>query len=294
MKRLFIVMLIVMLAGLGAGNAAAQSKQKKEKKEKKPKKMKVNKKIDINFATVEELQNLSGIDAETAQAIIDNRPYQTRKELNEILALDKNEFAMLQRQIVVRQSTINFARLEELQALPGIDEDTAQAIIDGRPFDATEDLLGVDGIDEDILKGLDGFIQVRVNINGATPADLQKLPGVDTEIALAIIQGSPYKSVDELILIDGIDESVLADLQDFIEVRMNINDASLEDLQTLPGVTPEIAGAIIERREERPYEKVEELLEIDGVDESVLAGLQKLIEAKPPNERGRKLPGQGR
>lgn len=228
MKHMLIMMLLVMIAVLSPANAPAKSKAQK------PPKKRSEKKIDINFATLEELQTLPGIDAETAQKVIENRPYTKKKDLNEVLELDKREFAKLQRHIAVRRSTINFARLEELQTLPGIDEETAQAIIDGRPYDTTEDLLEVSGIDEEILEKLEDFIQIRMNINDATLSDLQKLSGVDPESAHAIIKGRPYKMIEELLLIDGIDESVLEELREFIEAKPAENGSD-ERGRKMPG-----------------------------------------------------------
>ncbi len=229
MKRMLIILLVVMIAGLSALSAPAKSKPQK------PPKKKGGKRVDINFATVEELQTRLDIDAETAQKVIENRPYKKKKDLNEVLALDKREFVKLLRNIVVRRSTINFARLEELQTLPGIDAEAAQEIIDGRPYETAEDLLELSGIDEKILENLEGFIQIRMNINDATLMDLQKLPGVNPEIAHAIIEGRSYEMVEELLLIDGIDESVLAQLQDLIEAKPAEQGSGERGRKLLPG-----------------------------------------------------------
>ena len=209
----------------------------------------------------------------------------------------KNEHKKGSKQQVARKIYINFARLDELQSLPGISKETAQAIIDARPYESVNDLLKIDGIDEELLKSLEKFIQVRMNVNGTPPEELEKLPWLTSEIAHAIVDeapypivdGSPYTGLGALMLIDGMNESILAEIQDFLEIRMDINAASLEDLQTLPGMTPEIAGAILEKR---PFDRIEELLSVDGVDESLLAGIERLIYAE--KRRGRKMPGQGR
>jgi competence protein ComEA len=44
----------------------------------------------------------------------------------------------------------------------------------------------------------------KVDINTADPATLEKLPGVGTEFANAIIASRPYKSVDELARVPGL------------------------------------------------------------------------------------------
>ena len=51
---------------------------------------------------------------------------------------------------------------------------------------------------------------------------------------------------------------------------VNVNTATAAQLQLLPGVGPSRAQAIIERREEHPYRRPEDLLAIRGIGRSTL------------------------
>lgn len=59
---------------------------------------------------------------------------------------------------------------------------------------------------------------------------------------------------------------------------VNINTAGLEELDTLPGIGPVKAAAIIAWREEHgPFRYPEQLLEVSGIGEKTLEGLIDLI-----------------
>ena len=64
---------------------------------------------------------------------------------------------------------------------------------------------------------------------------------------------------------------------------LNLNTATLEQLDALPGIGPVLAGRIIEFREKRGgFRRVEELLAIPGISERKWQELRKLVEVKAP------------
>ncbi len=177
------------------------------------------KKVNINVATLDELQTLSGIEPEIAQAIIDGRPYEKVEDLLQVQGIDEEKLKKIQNMITVKPLIISLATLDELKALPGIEPEIAQTIIDGRPYEKVEDLLRVEGIDEEKLEQIRNLIQMRMNINSATLNELKTLPGIGPQLARAIIEGGPYEEVDELLGIRGIGEKRLAKIRDLIEAK---------------------------------------------------------------------------
>lgn len=71
--------------------------------------------------------------------------------------------------------------------------------------------------------GADGLTSGPININTATQAQLDSLPGIGPTLALRIIQyrakNGPFTSPEELLRVPGIGEKKLAELQPFITVR---------------------------------------------------------------------------
>ena len=55
---------------------------------------------------------------------------------------------------------------------------------------------------------------------------------------------------------------------------VNINNDSLEKLDSLPGIGPVMAQKIIDGR---PYEKIEDLLNVSGIGESLFSKIKELV-----------------
>ncbi len=58
------------------------------------------------------------------------------------------------------------------------------------------------------------------------------------------------------------------------ESRVNINEATAQELTSLPGVGPARARAIIERREEAPFDSADELTDVPGIGEAMVEKLR--------------------
>lgn len=59
--------------------------------------------------------------------------------------------------------------------------------------------------------------------------------------------------------------------------QISLNQASLEQLQTLPGIGESKAKAIVAYREEHPFTQIEELKEIKGIGESIFEKIKDYI-----------------
>ena len=57
-------------------------------------------------------------------------------------------------------------------------------------------------------------------------------------------------------------------------LRLDINRATAEQLQELPGIGPVLAGRILDQR---PFEPREDILAVSGIGERVLEGLEPYI-----------------
>lgn len=80
------------------------------------------------------------------------------------------------------------------------------------------------------------------------------------------------------------------------EVRspINLNTATLTQLETLPGVGPQTASRIKEYREKNGgFKKVEELMKIKGIGEKAFLKLRGLVMAAPQTAEGGAPGGAG-
>ncbi len=64
--------------------------------------------------------------------------------------------------------------------------------------------------------------------------------------------------------------------------RVNVNTASREELETLPGIGPKTAQAIIEYRRARPFGRIEDITRVRGIGPKTLERLRPLVTVGGP------------
>ncbi len=141
---------------------------------------------------------------------------------------------------------INTCSREALIALKGIGPETAENIIDGRPYGKIEDLDRVEDIGPKTLEELRPFLTVSliehvnipnlvspregateperdrsdvgVNVNTCTLEELLAVPKVGVQLVVRIIDGRPYGRARDLLRVEGISESKLEIIRPYLTV----------------------------------------------------------------------------
>lgn len=172
-----------------------------------------------------------------------------------------------QRKYVSSVIDLNTASIEELQTLPGIGPAKAQAIIEYRkehPFTKPEDLMNVPGIGQKTYEKLKERIKVE-NIS----AQIQNN---------AIQNVTTFEKENKNVTIEQKSNELQPTRVSLQNEKININTASLEELEKLPGIGPSKAQAIIDYRTTNGlFKDIEEIKNVKGIGEKTFEKLKDLI-----------------
>jgi DNA uptake protein ComE-like DNA-binding protein len=102
----------------------------------------------------------------------------------------------------------------------GIDVTTNGRIILKTPRDFPGVATAKSADDQDTTKSISKHAkEALINPNTATEEELRSLPGVGPVIAARIVAGRPYRSIEDLMKVDGIGADKLADLRPRARVK---------------------------------------------------------------------------
>jgi competence protein ComEA len=156
-------------------------------------------KIDLNSADAATLATLPGVGPTVAQAIIAARPLKSVEDLKQIKGIGDARFNEIRPLVTVRSSA---ARPSGAGVAPNSSRSVSAA--DGSVSKSRSQSVPTQG---------------KININTASKEELETLKGIGDVKAQAIIDGRPYKSIDDIMRVKGIKEGVFAEIKDQIKVR---------------------------------------------------------------------------
>lgn len=118
--------------------------------------------IDLNLATLDELQLLPGIGPSRAAAIVTHRPYRSADEVVTKASVPSTVISDLRGRITTIQVNVNAATKREMvSTLPGIGDARADAIIKGRPYARPEELVSKGGVPQATFERIRQAITLR-------------------------------------------------------------------------------------------------------------------------------------
>jgi len=175
---------------------------------------------------------------------------------------------------------VNTADAATLETLPGVGPATARAIIAGRPYASVDDLEKVSGIGAARLADLRDHVTVstrsartttspsRSSRPAATPPITDPAPRTATRIPEP--EPTPRRTAEPVLTPTGRPTSANAPAAGTI----NLNTATLAELESLPEIGPVKAQAIIDAR---PFSSIEDVMRVKGIKEATFDAIKDRI-----------------
>ena len=162
-------------------------------------------KVNLNTAELSALEELPGIGPATAKAIVEGRPWKSVDELDKIKGLGKNRIAAL-------RDLVTFGD-EPAATAPKAASTRAAAAKEAPARTAAKSSADSTKAMTKLQPGQ------KVNINTAAKEDLDALPGIGPVKAQAIIEGRPFKTIEDIKNVKGIKDGEFAKIQELITVK---------------------------------------------------------------------------
>jgi len=240
--------------------------------------------VDLNSADQKTLESLPGIGKSTAKAIIAGRPYKSIDDLKSVKGMSDKKINAIRDKVTIGAAAataapaaipkaagisgktatalvdLNSADQKTLESLPGIGKSTAKGIIAGRPYKSIDDLKSVKGMSDKKINAIRDKVTIGAAAATAAPAAIPKAAGIPEKAT------SAEKAVTEKT---GQTKAKLSPGQ-----IVNINTASKEELEALPGIGPTKAQAIMDGR---PYNTTEDIMKVKGIKQKTFDKIKDMI-----------------
>jgi competence protein ComEA len=174
--------------------------------------------VDLNSASVKDLEALPGVGPATAKKIMAGRPYKSADELKKAGLNDKTVEAL---KPLVTAGPAAAAPAPAKAATPAAPAKETPATKEKAAKEpAAKEKASKEPAGKEKTPAAPKLAPgQKVNINSADKATLEALPEIGPVLAQAIIDGRPYTKIEDVMKVKGIKEGKFAAIKDLITVK---------------------------------------------------------------------------
>ncbi len=176
---------------------------------------------DPNLVDTQALAALPHMTEALAETVVENRPYLSAQQLDDVLAdsLNENQRNELYGTLF-RQVNLNDASEEEMLLIPGMNGRMAHEFEEYRPYTSLEQFRREIGkyVDDDELARFERYVFIPLNLNTASEDDLATIPGMTARMVHEFEEYRPYSSMEQFRREIGkyVDEHEVARLESYV------------------------------------------------------------------------------
>ena len=169
---------------------------------------------------------------------------------------------------------LNHADHAQLLQLPGVGEATAARIEEYRQahngFQSVEDLRQIRGVGPALVERIRPLVEVKPDAVVQEDGDATLPPAPPTAEPRKDIAPKAPKAAPRL-------PSAGKKKGDGPAQPLDVNRASADELQQLPGIGPALSARIIQARQQRPFQSVDDLRHVHGIGPKTLENLRPFV-----------------
>jgi DNA uptake protein ComE-like DNA-binding protein len=178
--------------------------------------------VNVDQATAADLAKLPHLNDALAQRIVERRPFKSMLEVHALLGLTPAQSRELYARLFLPLN-LNTATRDEIMLVPGMGARIAHEFEEYRPYTTLAQFRREIGkyVDQAEVARLEQYVFVPLDLNSASDADLQTIPGLGARMLREFKEYRPYRSMEQFRREIGkyVDAKEVARLERYVTIR---------------------------------------------------------------------------